>query len=237
MPNYKIFQDVAENLRVKVYASQSGTATAMQMESGALATSLYAKQSGAMVSLQTQSGALTTALYALQSGTITSIQADSGALTTALYAKQSGDLISLQTNSGALATALYALQSGNITSLQMASGALIVSSDIITVDSGAGVAFTSGSSGSGTTVWDVLEYKDWTYAITKSGGAGNVRTKLQISATGSGGDWWDQNGSFESLASGEWNYYVTNVFLRYARINVASSGSGIVHWYFQGQKG
>jgi len=192
VPNYKIFQDIPENARVKVYASQSGAATALKMDSGGLITAPYAESSGAMVPLRS--------------------------------------------DSGGLVVKLYASQSGAITALQMASGALIVSSDIITMDSGTGVAFAAGSSGSGTTVWNVLEYKDWTYAVKKSGGAGTVDVKLQISADGT--NWWDQNGTWETIASGAWKYFVTDVFLKYARIAVKNTGgSGGVHWYFQGQRG
>jgi|GEM_PF-6527276 len=216
MPNYKIFQDVAENLRAKIYASQSGTATALQMDSGALVVKPVAESSGVGVPLQMSSGGLVVKPYVLESGTMVAMQADSGALATALYAKQSGAL----------------------TSLQMASGALVVTTDIITMDSGTTATFASDTN-SGTTIWNVMEYKDWTYAINKVSGSGTTQVKLEISATGSGNDWNDENGTFATIASGDWQYFVSTTFLKYARIAVAVSGGtdSTVHWYFQGQKG
>ncbi len=215
MPNYKVFQDVAENLRTKVYASQSGTATPMQMDSGALVVKPLAESSGVGVPLQMSSGGLVVKPYALESGAMVPLQMDSGALATALYAKQSGVL----------------------TSLQMASGALIVTQDMVTMDSGTTITFDSGVN-SGTAIWNVMDYKDWTYSVNKVSGSGTTQVKLEISATGSGNDWYDENDSFHTIASGGWKYFVSSTFLKYARIAVAVSGGvdSTLHWYFQGQK-
>ncbi len=149
MPNYRVFQDVPENLRVKLYASQSGTATALQMDSGAL----------------------------------------------------------------------------------------VVTQDISTIDSGTTATFVSGAN-SGTTIWPVLDYSTWTYAINKVSGSGTTQVKLEVSATGTAGDWFDENGAFATIASGEWKYLVADTFLKYARIAVTVSGGvdGTVNWYFQGRK-
>jgi len=216
MPNYKIFQDIPENLRIKVYGSQSGTATALQMDSGALVSKPFAESSGAGVPLRM----------------------DSGGLIVKPFIEESGEMVSLQADSGALAAALYAKQSGALTTLQMASGALIVSSDIITMDSGTTETFTDGTD-SGTSSWEVLEYKTWTYAVEKVSGSGTTQVKLEVSATGTDGDWYAENGEFATIASGDWKYYVANTFLKYARIAVTVSGGtdSTLHWYFQGQKG
>lgn len=217
MPNYKIFQDIPENLKTKLYAEQSGTNTALQMLSGALAVGLYGQQSG----------------------TITSLQMESGALSVGLFAEQSGTVSSLQMESGALAVGLYAQQSGTVTSLQMESGALVVTQNIATMDSGpVYVNFTSGAD-SGTTIWPVMDYSEWTLSVSKQSGDGSGQVRLEVSATGSGGDWYAENASFETLSSGSWKYFVANTYLKYARIAVqesTNSGNVGLRWYFQARQ-
>lgn len=239
MPNYKIFQDIPQNLKTKLYGEQSGTTTALQMESGALAVGLYGQQSGSATSLQMESGALAVGLYASQSGTVSSLEMESGALSVGLFAEQSGTVSSLQMESGALAVGLYALQSGTVTSLQMESGMLVVTQAASTMDSGpAYINFTSGAD-SGTTIWTVLDYSEWTLAVSKQSGDGSGQVRLELSATGSGGDWYAENGSFETITSGSWKYYVAQTYLKYARIAVqesTNSGNVGLRWYFQGRK-
>ena len=109
-----------------------------------------------------------------------------------------------------------------------------------TVDSGPISAPWSGSSsGTADGVWDVLGYNGWTLAVKFSGTSGEaVSAKLQMSVIGSGESTWVDQQPYADFSGTSWNYYTTNYHVRYARIfgqNTSATDSGALLVYLQAE--
>lgn len=214
MPNYKIFQDSADQARVKIYGADStgsvqplltSTSGVMSM-SGIVGVSGNVGVSGSVTAGISGSVAVSGPIEITSSGTLPI----SGTVTAAI----SGDV-------GV---------SGNVTLI----GHSIVDSGPLTAD------VTPTSSGEVSGAFDVLSYNSWTLAVEYSGASGDgVHIVLQKAAVSgaSGGDWvTDSSGTFES-GSVNWLFMTTGVTPRYARLYYINSGngSGTLYQTFQAQ--
>lgn len=261
MPNYKVFQDYADELRVKVYGTDSGgdLTPFKTTDSGSLYVSPY---SGAVFAfsgtVDLNSGDIVTVVnsgdiplyvrgWSGASGYPVFVQpaadttfAVSGAITQAI---DSGSIITV-VNSGNLALFVrgYSGDSGEPVFVAPGSGATfnmnVYSHNYL--DSGLPAQHMApGSSGTDGNVWEVIGYNSWTLAVKYSGVSGEAAAvKLQMSPIGSGSDAWLDDGVAKDFSAGNWVYVTPNYHVRYARlwfIDQATTDSGDFLVWFQGE--
>lgn len=245
MPNYKIFQDFADSLRVKIYGvdESNNTTPLLTDASGKMSVTGNVEVSGQV------------------SGTV-----DIGSGTVGISGQVSGivDIGSGSVEISGQVSGIVDIGSGSVEISGQVSGTVDIGSGTVKVDSGvevSGIVNTSGaplfvrgaivdsgpvssgisgqiSGAFGGEYWDVLGYRSWTFAVKYSGASGaNVTSRLQISATGSGADWINVDPSASNYSGITWNLFATTYQLRYARIYFIndSGAEGDMQLYFQSE--
>ncbi|MGE5396232.1 MAG: DUF6385 domain-containing protein [Chitinophagales bacterium] len=265
MPNYKVFQDTADSMRVKIFGvDDSGATTPLLTDaSGRMEVAGNFDISGQVSGTVTVSGQVS-GIVDIGSGSvkITSGVEVSGNVAVSGTVSVSG---AVDIGSGSVKVTSGVEVSGNVavSGTVSVSGAVDIGSGSVKITSGvevSGIANTSGTalyvrgaiidsgpvssgiSGSGSgaftsSIYDVLGLRNWTLAVKYSGdNQADVTAQLQMSATGSGEDFINID-SASNFSGQNWQFFVTTYQVRYARIYYTNSSgvSGAMSVTFQAE--
>jgi len=219
MPNFKIFQDVPDQVRVKIYGSNN---TAFNTDaSGNLtitSTGLAITTGGGTLSVSLGTGAM-------------SVTTGSGSLSVSLGT----GAMSVTTGSGSLSVSIGT----GATTVTTGSGQLSISVDTRAVsDASETVANVSNTSYSGATPRVVEALPTWTFAVKNTAAAAQNQAVVKLQISPNQTDWIDEAGPV-TLSQNDITALVSAVHLKYARVvyqAVNAASAVTLSIFFQAQQ-
>lgn len=232
MPNYKVFQDYPDSLRVRIYGADSSgyIESILTNSSGAILISGQTVGISGSVSLSGATVAVSGNVGISGTVAVSGPVEVSGAVTVNGTVAVSG----LVEVGGTVAVSGPVEVSGTV----ILNGHTIVDSGPVLTTINSGAAGESGAvSGES---YDVLGYTSWTLAVKYSGASGDqvsviLQTCALSGAAAADADYvFDSSGNF---ANQSWNFFTAGITPRYARLYYVDTGSasGALLTYFQAQ--
>ncbi len=222
MPNYKIFQDVPDQARVKIFAGAANVAVTADTWGNvgitALGLSITAPAGG--LSVTPPAGGLSVTPPAnglLITSAGLSVTAPANGLT--VTAPASG--LSVTPPAGGFL----------ITSPGLAMS--IGTTDVSTVR-----ANITDTAGSGDTAYNVLNAQTWTFGVVNSSAVTNAQATVKLQISPNATTWQDDPTGIVTINQNSLATFVSQVFLKYARLYysaVSASSAVTLNIYFQGQ--
>ncbi|MFZ5899717.1 MAG: DUF6385 domain-containing protein [Bacillota bacterium] len=235
MPNFKIFQDNADQARVKIFGSQN---VALNTDSSGRAV-VTAPAEG--LSITPPSGGLSITPPA-NGLTVTapaeglSITPPSGGLSitppaNGLTVTAPAEGLSITPPSGGLS---ITPPSGG---LLITSTGLAVESTLATTEVQSTVANFSSTAGAPDTTYNIMEWKTYTFGVVNNSLAANAQATVKLQISPDATNWIDHAGPV-TLNQGAVDALVASIFLKYARVYYAavnSSSAVTLNIFFQAQ--
>ncbi|MGC7846478.1 DUF6385 domain-containing protein [Desulforudis sp. 1088] len=235
MPNFKIFQDNADQARVKIFGSQNvalNTDSSGRAVVTAPAEGLAITPPSGGLSITPPTGGLsitppTNGLTVTAPAEGLSITPPSGGLS---ITPPSGGL-SITPPSGGLS--ITPPSSG----LLITSPGLAVESTLATTEVQSTVANFSSTAGAPDTAYNIMEWKTYTFGVVNNSLAANAQATVKLQISPDATNWIDHAGPV-TLNQGAVDAVVASIFLKYARVYYAAVNSNsavTLNIFFQAQ--